>query len=470
MRYNQFLTSEATDLRYRMILATIGAMALVLRLSPLLRHGTNWAMGADSGGYVQMADGLRSGCGFARKVGDRCDAPEIVRPPGYPLFLAAIPGFRNVIAVQAALSALTCILLAAFVRPRWGSPAALLSAFLLAIDLPSAHAASQILSDSLFQTFVLCAVLCALAAADRAQTGLPAAKLALLSGLLASIAVMVRPNGLCLIAVLPLFFCTSLISAWPRRLLLASLAVAIPLAAVVTWTLRNKAYTGVLTFSFIGSCDAYYYKAAGLQAYRTGGTLVAAQADFARDIGAQSASPWANLRFYEEMNTRAPRLIFRHPIDFLIVTSEDFLFLLTAPERRPFQPLEMGSDAGTHRLRRMFQGLVVAPFFTLRNVMQIEFDSSIVLCALALLQLSLTSFTLVGVGLALVGLRTRRYGHWHSMVVLFIAVLALLAPASGPEANARLRLPVIPLLIMLSAIGWIGSPEVLNALHHDQGK
>ena len=72
----------------------------------LLRGGSQWIFNDDSDYYLELARGFLHGCGFAPFSG-YCGPAEILRTPGYPLFL--IPFFshyRLFVLVQALLGAL----------------------------------------------------------------------------------------------------------------------------------------------------------------------------------------------------------------------------------------------------------------------------------------------------------------------------------------------------------------------------
>ena len=83
---------SATHLR-RSIPLAIALIAIGIRLAPLLRSDLSFAFRPDdSFEYLQLADGMRHGCGFARLINGSCQPAEILRTPGYPLFLAALGG------------------------------------------------------------------------------------------------------------------------------------------------------------------------------------------------------------------------------------------------------------------------------------------------------------------------------------------------------------------------------------------
>ena len=83
------------------ILLALAMLGLALRLGPLLRAGV--LMDPDSTRYIELAQGLNHGCGFARWANGACATVEVFRTPGYPLILAAVGNLRAVVAIQAIL-------------------------------------------------------------------------------------------------------------------------------------------------------------------------------------------------------------------------------------------------------------------------------------------------------------------------------------------------------------------------------
>jgi 4-amino-4-deoxy-L-arabinose transferase-like glycosyltransferase len=449
---------KAVSEDHYVIFALILIVAALVRLAPLLRSGSDWAMWYDSGGYIQLADGLRSGCGFARRINNQCYPAEVVRTPGYPFLLALLPGARIAIAFQALLAVAVCALMAAFVRPRWGMWAAVTAALLFAIDLPSIHAGSQILSDSLFESLVALAILVELFATSSRHSSPQATCWALLCGGLIASAIMVRPIGLCLIVLGPIPFLIMKPATWRTRIRCGILVASIPLAVVLGWTARNTREAGVHTFSLIGTYNLYYYRAAALLVLERGGDFNAVQEQLAHEIGAERASPWVNVRFREQMMDRAEKIIMNDPVRYSIMIFQDFVVLLIAPERRPLNSsLEAVQVPGPARTISTLQTFRTSPGSAMRELFRREFDSSLVYLCLSILQLILTAFVLVGVILAL---RRCVRVSWHeTQLILFLFGLSLILMllAAGPEASARLRLPAVPLLDLIAAVGWFAA-------------
>lgn len=242
------------------LLLGLAIVALLLRLAPLLRGvGTN----PDSGRYIELAQGLRHGCGFARWLHGSCGTIETLRTPGYPLFLAAMPNLATVIAVQGVLGAAICLLVGLYVWKCWGLMAGVAAELLMALDIPSVLFGAMIMSDILFQALVTTGVVLGFwVIARRRNDGVAIAGI-LVGATLCGVAILVRPLGIVLpvFAVLPVFLLPRI--SWRRSITIALLAFTIPALVVFGWMARNARSTGVWILSTDGPINLYYYKAAG---------------------------------------------------------------------------------------------------------------------------------------------------------------------------------------------------------------
>ena len=204
--------------RQTVSLVLIGIAALCIRLAPLARGDLKFQTGWDASDYIPLAQGIQHGCGFARFDNGHCASADVSRPPGYPFFVAMMPGLRTVLVIQALLGAALCIWLGRFVSTRWGSGAGLTAAALLAADIPSIVYGAMIMSEALFQFLLTGAILLQLSAiiADELNAR-TAAKVFAAAGLLAA-AAMIRPTGIFLPLFAPLPFVFIKGATWPRAL------------------------------------------------------------------------------------------------------------------------------------------------------------------------------------------------------------------------------------------------------------
>ena len=176
--------------------------------------------------------------------------PTYIRLPGYPAFLAAvfaifgIEHYRTVLVIQMFVDVATCFLIADMAR-RLISERAAKVAFLLAGLCPFlANYVATPLTETLEIFFTTLALDCAIAGLRTLEPGNLRSWLG--CGLAVGCAILLRPDGGILLAVIVGFLISSLLrSLWRNQLssahlLRASLVVlTVSLAPLIPWTLRN---------------------------------------------------------------------------------------------------------------------------------------------------------------------------------------------------------------------------------------
>jgi 4-amino-4-deoxy-L-arabinose transferase-like glycosyltransferase len=430
----------------RWILPGIAALALVLRLAPLLRGGV--LMDPDSNRYIELAQGLEHGCGFARWINGSCAPAETLRTPGYPLFLAAMPTLRTAILVQGLAGAAVCLLIGLYVRECWGLAAAVAAELLIALDIPSILIGATVMSDALFQLLVAAGVVLGLWTGWRGLNDRIAVAAILAAATLLGAAILVRPLGIVLplFAVMPVFLLPRV--SWSRLIATGVLAFAIPGLFLFGWMARNDQRTGFWSLSSIGPENLYYFRAAGVAWYRGDKTFQSVQEDFGREIGwpmrdFQGAPP----SLQPVMVHRALQVIRNDPAASVIMTLRCFVWIAFVPIRGSLDAF-LGTNAGATSF------LAASGDVTARIHQMLH---STLLSVLVALQVVLIMLVWVGVILALAYLsHSSSIAKALVLLPLFYAIV-LLGLASGPEAIARYRLPVIPLLAMLAGVGYFGA-------------
>jgi len=229
----------------RWVFVAIATVALVIRLTPLLRAGDRWAILDDSYDYLALSKGLVTGCGFARWTNAGCGPAELFRTPGYPFLLAILPNnLRWVVAIQALLGAAICLIIGLFSYRQWGFKAGVIAEALLALDVPSIVVSASIMSDMPFQALLATAVIIQLYAMRRARLDAEAVYMIMFAALLLGCALMVRPIGI----FLPFFAAAPalLISGMTRtrRVGLCAAAVAIPVLMITGGRSGMRAWAG----------------------------------------------------------------------------------------------------------------------------------------------------------------------------------------------------------------------------------
>jgi hypothetical protein len=211
-------------------------LALAMRLFFALRSP---APEADAADYLRLAQGVRSGAGYVDTEGH----PTAFRPPLHPLFLALTgPDVRVAAVAQSVLGAGNCLLTVALASRWLAGPAPWLAGLLVAIDPVQSASSSVLLSEVLYQTLFLLALL----ALDAGRSPRRAA----LSGFVAGLSLLVRTAGLPVVVVL-------VVLCLRPRMKAAVLFMAGAALAVSPWLLRNALVMGSLTLSTQGGITLY---------------------------------------------------------------------------------------------------------------------------------------------------------------------------------------------------------------------
>jgi 4-amino-4-deoxy-L-arabinose transferase-like glycosyltransferase len=434
---------ETAHRRPKLILASIFVLALLVRLAPLLNNGSSWAVvGYDSSRYVEAAEGLRLGCGYARYIGRACTTPEVRRPPGYSVFLALMPSLRTAIALQAMMGALICILIGVVMRLYWSPEVGLFAALLLAIDICSATAGDALMSEALFQLMLVagvCLILYIVAAPWRPYTTI---SLTILSGAFLGLAALVRPVGVLLPTVAGVPFLLDAKIAWSKRAALALIVVVVSSVIISAWIERNVRCCNVHTIATTGAIDFYYWKAAGILAYSSNESIAQATQDLEAAL-----PPGTNAdSIPDELSRRSWKIILSHPEASFIVTTKYFLYLLVVPAGSflsgmlglEWQAPQAGNGDSFEKLPSTLRRLIESPIMTF----------------LIIYQIALALFILFGIARAVLSYRSFRFEEQLALGFLLCVSLLLLGIAAGADTKFRNRMPVAPFLSMIASAGW----------------
>lgn len=340
--------------------------------------------------------------------------PEIFRTPGYPLLLA--PGFglghplAAAILSQVLISTATVWLVHRLASQLYGSQRISdLAALFFAIEPLSIFFTGRILSETLFTALLAIHILFIVRAIMR-----PSAKPAALAGLALAFATLTRPVSILLPVVelpLLLWYCRG-------RALGLQAAVAVwflicALGPVGAWTMRNHLVAGYTGFSAISVVDLYFYRAGDV----TARAQHRPYDEVFRELNEAERGRPMDLERLRAMRLEASRIIAARP-DLLLaqVVTGVFQNMSYGASR-----LEMAWNARSSR---------VVPELGIIALLMLEY---------------------VGVGVAMAMLR-RGHGPREAWACLLVAAY-LLVISAGPQADARFRTPVMPLLLPLAAAG-----------------
>lgn len=462
MQKSQSVVKNSSTLRLGILVyaAIAGIFTLLQLLTVTLAPiSVSLAPGSDTWEYQELAAGIRHGCGFARYVSGACAQPEILRTPGYPLFVALFPNWRVALVAQALLCGLICLLAGIWIGRRWGVRVGVAAQLLIFVNVPSFVLSGMLLSETLFQTVLFLAVLTPLVQLSRVRGASSILGCAAISGVLIGCLSLIRPVAIfvALVGFIPFLFFT-LISA-RQKVAAIVLSVGIPLAMLLGWSLRNYSLRGYLGISTVSSLNLYLYRAGGVVALDTGKSLGEVQDKMIADIGA------TNLRLYEndvtpplakEMNRRALRILVGHPWETIVVTVQGFVWLLIAPSRTLLAKL-LGTPGGSTELGPGSGRVTLSRLTRLLD----QVAQSKLLTALIALQFLVTAVIWIGVLRSLLKIRKSSPEFRAWIIYLLSVAMLLLVTASGAEAAVRFRSVVMPLLSVAAAMGYFA--EIANS-------
>lgn len=451
-------------------LAVIALAAFALRAVWLLRGAGQWMTTPDSAGYVALAHGLLHGCGFAVWTRRTCGPPEVLRTPGYPVFIALFGGnWRAILSAQALMGGMLVFGLGLFAWRQFSFRAAILAALLVATDVPSILASKELMSETMFQ-FVLAAGVLLLAAAALSSEKRGALMKTAAGGFLVAAASLVRPVGELLVPFLWLPFALTNSQPVRQRIWMSITAVMAAAGVLICWAGRNHTLAATWTLSTDGAFAVYYYATPPLlredQAdsrikvirhnlvSRLQPTFSASAAGFPGSIGepdydsllaAVEKQPSLGRSMYHAFANAAVR----HPLDEATICAEGLV-------RLALQPYSPGIG-----LRGLMRGESSASTLPIpsdqRNTFQL-----IVLTTVAF-QILWLMLAWSGALMALARVRRLRAQPLSAVLIAFWVFTILLLIAPTPffgVRDIRYRTPIVPLLAILAGMGWFEANHI----------
>lgn len=372
--------------------------------------------GGDGQDYWLLGTHLRDELSF--------DEPTFVlRPPAWPgliaLGLILLPGDSEWLPIAFNVLLSLAIVPLTYLLARLlglSERIALLAALIMAVEPTSARMAMTAMSEPLFVVAFVGAIVLALAAArspDRTVV------YAILSGLAAGLALLVKPSALGLGVVLAILIVVSFRRELRPRVVAAAIALAvISLAPYFLWTYSNQQNLGVSTFSSAGDWNLYFIRGTGVLRRATGAEPTEIEQDLADRIsiatgaipGSRTAADYLTTTSPEaldQMRERAIDIFGDHPGWFLAMYAVGGVKLFFEPQ---------------------VNGALVPAFVVAHAILYL---------------------------LALLGL-TRLWGHRRSAfwpISLLLAFYVLGTTTVQSSGTTRLLMPLIPLIAVTAAVG-----------------
>jgi hypothetical protein len=398
----------------------------------------------DTGSYVAPALGLLTQGAYVNH-----GQPEVLRSPGYPLFL--VPGLwlgemeLVTIGLQILLNCAAVYLVYLIAVLIFETPlAGICAAALYAIDPSTLIQTSIIQTETLFAfTLTLFVFLIARYLETAAVRDLVCA------ALVSAMCTYIKPLAFYMPFAVSVFFLVALLmkKGWPHvkvRHVLVFLIIA--MAPVMAWQARNKAVTGSFVFSTIGGKDLYYDMACAILAKKAGISFHDQKAEMGYNdpekYFAQRPEQrgWSHAQIVDFQQKEAIKIILTHPVLFLTnvvfragwtlvgIGLSDWLYVFNVKMQQIDKVLENRRDP-----LRLFKGSTVT------------LAASVGL--LALLSLYWILF--------LTGLVCEKaYTRPEVIFLLLIVAYYVLLPAAAGIGYARFRHPIIPIMCVLAGKGF----------------
>lgn len=369
----------------------------------------------DSITYLTPARNLLHGLGYVTEPG----IFETMRTPGYPLFLLPFLALSSsvvpiVIAQHLMNAALTVGTYLLGLRVTGRRRVAIVAGIIVALDTPSIHHANRVLSEALFTMLLFVVFVLALRLMRSATL-----QLAVTTGILAGALALVRPVAIVYFAIV------AICVARPIRAVIALLlcGAVMPLG----WAARNKVQTHVFTLSTVSGINMLQHRAAAALAIfddyefpsaladRQDEVMEAANDEIQRHEHVQDAGdldPAVVARYYGQIGRR---IALQHPLGLTLV---------------------------------MMRGVLINLFDSNWGAM-----SDVSRIPESIVQLALNAWTAATIAFACVGLFVLFRIDRRFTILLLATIAYFVIISAGSEAEARFRVPVMPLIAIAAATG-----------------
>lgn len=407
----------------------------------------------DSFGYDQLATNiLRYGVFSAGSQPPF--TPDLERTPAYPAMIAAVYAAAGhspeaVILLQMLLAALTVGLTFCLARrigvSNW---VALLAAGLVAAEPVSAMTSDLLLTETLFTLLLAAGTLLLLLYWRSSQLCW-----LLLSAVILGLAALTRPVSQFLpIAILPVVVAMGRYMGWRRATLAALLFLGVSMGITYSWALRNYQAGGLFTLSTVADTNLVYYRAREVQADVDGTSQEDALHKLEARVAQLAASGGASAAERGALERQVALDIFRrYPAQTFAMLAKGAARIFVDPGfsttcillDRSSTSMECFQGQATMDEPGVL-GKVVGRFTQMNRLQQVILIWSILISAAIYLGATFGEFLL---------LRERK---WLPALLLIVVVGYLVIVSAGAEAYSRFRIPIVPFLSVLAAVGLGG--------------
>ncbi|MCW3104455.1 MAG: hypothetical protein JWO09_2895 [Bacteroidetes bacterium] len=419
-------------------------LALVIRLGLLITVCVKNPDGIyvyDSYGYWNLGYNMFHEGVFSQNEQAPLD-PDYYRTPVYPMFIAFAemigPEGFSIIILQIILSVLSCYLVYRLAEQVTGNRfISNASALIVALDLPSVAMASIVLTETLFTFLLLLAFFFFIRFLKDDQT-----KYLVYAALFSGLLILCRPIAFCI----PLLFAVFILYRNFRQLKTvfknALLYAGVVLLSLSPWLARNKVTFGHPFISVIREHNLLNYQAAAVYAERYGHSLAGSQSTlrwktFREFKGNAYTQPYEYAAFIEK---EALSVISDSPTIFLKQQAIQVGYFFLKPTCAYFEIMFGHWGKGYNTIPKSYK--VFESFFKRTSTV------SIMLVLFQLLMMALVYIAFV------IGIVYMRKEKLLPICFLFLFTILCFAVMNlPPVTEARFRVPVVPLIAIISACG-----------------
>lgn len=397
---------------------------------------------SDSKGYEDSALAIIKTGRFAVSP-DHPNEPQIRRTPGYPVFIAIIYSIFGqnraaLLDIQALLSVLVLPMVFLLARRRWGRKGAWAATLIVALDPIAFIYSGRILSEMLFTLLLVACLFAAIKTTEnsRAQTW------AFVCGLLLALATLTRPIALYLMFPLLIWLAAvrgrSVSYGTAARAIIAAL---LPwLVLVGGWHVRNQMAIGRPVLSTIGELNQFDYRAAGVIALRDRIPIDEAR----RRLRENAPTNLAPAEFDRWMGREGARIVLENKLIAARMTALGTLKLLFGPPQSAFTQHLVGRFGNFGSAGWMAQSAFSAETRRWLIAHPAELALTVYAELHALIMYILTLITLILIWLR----KLPRSAAFDTLICGTIIYFLIIS--SGPEANPRFRMPIVPAIAILA--------------------
>ncbi len=208
---------------------------------------------------------------------------------------------------------------------------------------------------------------------------------------------------------------------------------------ITPWIVRNYVRYGYAGFCGIQDINLYYFRATGVAAQLEKKPFLDVQMEFYNAVP-KGLSTGKEFSFYRD---RAMGIILAHPLTYLDVALRGAFNLLFAPERYGVYMLT------GHLTDYKLSGLLWDRF-SIKSIVKKFASSPPLILSLLIYQVL---FTLGAIVFAIDGIIVSlRKGRYAGLMIILSILCYFIIVSSGPEADARMRIPLLPYGLVLSAL------------------